>query len=341
MRFEIVGAGLLAGMAVLGLARSSGTTWEMPPAISGPPADLGMVPSFREEFSGARLRASVWRTAFKVDRAGAPPASISDRSLYGNHEQQIYFDPTFLGAGVQPFAVADGVLTITAAPLTPALKERLNDHLAKQPTAIRNSALTQAAYSSGLITTRGSFAQTFGYFEIRARWTGGKGLWPAFWLLPASGDWPPEIDIVEAHGDKPYTAYQSLHSAARTSRTRTVSVPGRTSDYHLYGLLWTPRALYFYIDGRRTALIPTAADTATPMYLLANLAVGGSWPGNPDSRTRMPARMEIDHIRVWRFKDAANDATMKWFLRKLPVRNTQISVIFDFPILGYIESVPK
>jgi Ca2+-binding RTX toxin-like protein len=37
----------------------------------------------------------------------------------------------------------------------------------------------------------------------------------------------------------------------------------------------------------------------SPMYLLANLAVGGNWPGNPDSNTSFPAEMTIDYIRVY------------------------------------------
>jgi beta-glucanase (GH16 family) len=39
------------------------------------------------------------------------------------------------------------------------------------------------------------------------------------------------------------------------------------------------------------------------MYLLANLAVGGTWPGDPDASTPFPASMIIDHIRVWQFSD--------------------------------------
>lgn len=42
-------------------------------------------------------------------------------------------------------------------------------------------------YQSGLITTNGRYTQTFGYFEIRSRWTSGRGLWPAFWLYGQYG----------------------------------------------------------------------------------------------------------------------------------------------------------
>jgi beta-glucanase (GH16 family) len=38
------------------------------------------------------------------------------------------------------------------------------------------------------------------------------------------------------------------------------------------------------------------------MFILANLAVGGVWPGYPDASTRFPARMQIDYIRVYAAK---------------------------------------
>ena len=37
----------------------------------------------------------------------------------------------------------------------------------------------------------------------------------------------------------------------------------------------------------------------TPMYMIANLAVGGAWPGNADASTPFPANMNIDWIRAY------------------------------------------
>jgi hypothetical protein len=36
------------------------------------------------------------------------------------------------------------------------------------------------------------------------------------------------------------------------------------------------------------------------MYVLANLAVGGDWPGAPDATTPFPTSYDIDYIRVWK-----------------------------------------
>ena len=43
-------------------------------------------------------------------------------------------------------------------------------------------------------------AFTYGFVEARLRFPAGRGLWPAFWLLPANKSWPPELDPMEAFG---------------------------------------------------------------------------------------------------------------------------------------------
>ncbi|MDB5717162.1 MAG: glycoside hydrolase, partial [Sphingomonas bacterium] len=162
---------------------------------------LGLVPSFNEDFSGTSLDPRHWRTSY-----GAKPdakSTIADRSLPGNNERQIYVEPGYLGLGLNPFRLRDGVLTISAEPLSVTARSRVMSELASLPPQKNTAALARVAFSSGLISTRSRFAQRYGYFEMRAKWSGGKGLWPAFWLLPDDGTWPPELDVLEAHGDKP------------------------------------------------------------------------------------------------------------------------------------------
>jgi len=209
-------------------------------------------------------------------------------------------DRRYLGLGVDPFRVSNGTLTIEARPFTSAELTKVRSDIAREPANIRDGPLRNVAFSSGMISTRSNFTQKYGYFEMRARWSGGKGLWPAFWLLPASGKWPPEIDILEAHGDKPRVGYQSLHSTVQAAITKTVPLSGAADQYHRYGLLWTPQTLDYYVDGVKTSSLPVPRDLTEPMYIIVNLAVGGTWPGNPDAATKFPATMEIDYVRAWR-----------------------------------------
>jgi beta-glucanase (GH16 family) len=206
------------------------------------------------------------------------------RTLPSNRERQFYSDGT---VGAHPFAVRDGVLEITARP-------------SDDPAATGG-----LPYTSGMITTEGTFSQRYGHFEMRARLPRGRGLWPAFWLLPEEHVWPPEIDIMEMLGHEPTRFFGSAHSVApsgeRQSNVRDAAVDDLSDGFHAFGLGWRPDRLEWFVDGRRVLDLPTPHDMHRPMYLLANLAVGGTWPGDPDAATPFPATMAIDHIRVHQF----------------------------------------
>lgn len=292
----IVAAGLVVSCAV-----AAGAAALLAPKRDEPvnvPAQYGLIPSFNENFNGDSL-SSRWRTAFRHDGGKAP--QIQQRTLRSNRERQLYVDPAFLGAGLQPFTVAGGHLTITANPMSPQIKQRVLDELATRPKEVRESNLRDVRYTSGLITTLGTFEQTYGYFEMRGRWAEGKGLWPTFWLLPVDRSWPPEFDIIEMRGSEPLKASQAIHSKKVKRQSFKTALEKTSAQFHRYGMLWSADEVIFYIDGVETARAPTPPDAHKPMYMLANLAVGGIWPGEPDAKTRFPAKMEIDYIRAWRY----------------------------------------
>jgi beta-glucanase (GH16 family) len=260
-----------------------------------PPPGLGLVPSFTEDFNGTALDTQRWATNF----AGKPDADILQRTLSGNHEAQVYFDPRFLGLGIQPLSVSGGSLIITAAPLSDAALAATRAAVAGLSESQRNSPVKDVRYSSGMVSTRDRFSQTYGYFEMRARFPRGRGFWPAFWLLPKDGSWPPEIDIVEELGHEPTTIHSTLHSKVVPTNGKAISVSDSSSNFHRYGALWLPDRIDFYLDGVKSFTVPTPSDAHKPMYMVANLAVGGGWPGYPDASTKFPGQMEIDYIRAW------------------------------------------
>lgn len=202
------------------------------------------------------------------------------RTLGDNKEAQYYSDGS---VGINPFSVHDGVLTITAS---------------------RGTNPDGLPFNSGMLTTFRSFSQLYGYFEMRAQLPVGAGLWPAFWLLPADGGWPPEIDVMEQLGSKPRSIFVGTHSAvggANVATTTAVHVADTSGAFHLYGLDWQENKITWYFDGAPICQQPTPADMHTPMYLLINLAVGGhgSWPGPPTPATVFPARFKVDYLRVY------------------------------------------
>jgi beta-glucanase (GH16 family) len=205
------------------------------------------------------------------------------RELYSNGDLQYYSDAS---VGVDPFSLSDGALHITASP---------GANPDNQP------------YNSGMITTEGSFSQTYGYFEARIQVAEGPGMWSAFWMLPTDKSWPPEIDPLEAFGAPnpggdggQGKAYHGMISADRSeSGGGWAPVDGDIyASYHTYGVDWQPDHLTYYIDGQQVfevGQLPTPVTMNKPMYMILDLAVGG-WPGNPAGETSV---MSIDYLRAY------------------------------------------
>ncbi|HTI85428.1 MAG TPA: carbohydrate-binding domain-containing protein [Alphaproteobacteria bacterium] len=203
------------------------------------------------------------------------------REIWTNGDQQYYSDPS---VGVNPFALSNGALHITASPGT---------NPDGQP------------YNSGMITTEGSFAQQYGYFEARVQVAPGQALWTSVWLLPENKSWPPEIDLVEAFG-APNGANQGgvnsiWHNEISAGHTADqgsfVAVNGNTTtEYHTYGVDWEPDVITWYIDGKQSGQpVATPVGTDVPMYMLVTLEVGG-WSGQPLGET---GTMGLDYLRAY------------------------------------------
>ncbi len=235
-------------------------------------------------FYDPQTGAGVWNTRYESGDASGLRAYTS-HTLRNNGEKQIYVDAAFAGSGdaalgLNPFTVADGVLDIAATVTTDAEK----------------SSLWYYKYKSGLLTTADSFAQTYGYFEVRAQLPEGQGLWPAFWLLPQDGTRGLELDVLEQIGGA--TGYFTSHSNIAGVAGTSALVPNATSQFHTYGLLWTNRELVWYVDGGAVASMATPADLNRPMYMLLNQAVGGTFPGNP-SADFAGADLKVDYVRAY------------------------------------------
>jgi len=218
-------------------------------------------------------------------------------SLPSNGEQEWYINANYAPtASVKPWTVSNGVMTLTAQKVDPSIQQYLGYNQAGLP------AMGSYQYTSGLIETNHSFNQTYGYFEMKAQLPAGQGLWPAFWLMPSNGAWPPELDVMEALGKDTSTAYASVHTnqtGSHTSEGEAVNVGDFSSGYHTYAVDWEADKITFYYDNKQVYQVATPADMHGPMYMIANLAMGGGWAGSADGSTPFPAQMDIDYIRAW------------------------------------------
>lgn len=156
-------------------------------------------------------------------------------------------------------------------------------------------------YTSGLIESRGRFAQAFGRFEARMKLPRTQGIWPAFWMLPEDGRWPPEIDIMEVLGHQPTKTYMSNHWGKwpnNKHETSSFEGPDFSAGFHTYACEWFPDRIDFYVDGVKHATHKDGVPQ-DPFYIIFNTAVGGDWPGFPDDTTVFPQAFEIDWVRVY------------------------------------------
>jgi len=194
----------------LGTVSSAATASPLDSLLPGTKSAWTM--TFRDEFDATTLDRTKWSTTL----------AWGDRSLSGNKELQCYGDGNF--------EHRSGTLRIVAR---------------KQSRACPKPAF-QAPYTSGVIASFGKFSQQYGYFELRAKVPKGKGLWPAFWLLPEDKSWPPELDVFEvvndgktihqtSHWKSATGTHQQSHSSTSSRRRRprttsTGSAGGRASS---------------------------------------------------------------------------------------------------------------
>jgi hypothetical protein len=275
----------LAAMLALALAETGSMAHAMEKPLERAPDGRRLVLTFSDDFAQFRPYGGadgIWRTTY----GDGTWLGLDGRTLPANAEMEVYVDPAFTDAhgpiGIDPFRLKDGCLDILAMPTPHHLLTRLDDH----------------PYVSGMISSQPSFAQAYGYFEMRAKIPSGAGMWPAFWLLRKDLKWPPEIDVMESVGDAS-KVYSTVHSKLMPS----AEIEGRVAPdaFHTYAVAWDPKRVEFYVDGHDIGGQATPADLDQPMYMIANLAVGGTWPGPPDSMSEFPAVMSIDYIRAYRF----------------------------------------
>jgi beta-glucanase (GH16 family) len=183
-------------------------------------------------------------------------------------------------------------------------------------------------WTSGRITTKGLKSFQFGRVEARMKLPVGAGLWPAFWMMGAKFPdvkWPfcGAVDLVEnvpasaaSNGLGPTRVRATLHGPRYSGGNglwRDFELPNgaRIDDwgFHTYGVIWSPGMMQFYVDNpanvffvRNSSEIPEKSQWVfdQPFFLIMNLAVGGDWPGNPDTTTPNPAEVVVDYVRVYR-----------------------------------------
>ncbi|MBI4845052.1 MAG: family 16 glycosylhydrolase [Candidatus Omnitrophica bacterium] len=278
-------------------------------------------PAFSETWSSAADSGKwrlIWHDEFDGETVDVSKWRIEDAALIKNNELQ-YYTP-------EDVYIENGMLVLRS----------------------QKRFMRGRGYTSGLVETSGKVAFKYGRVEVRAKLPKGKGLWPAHWMLPQSGKWPPEIDITELIGHSPNTVHMTLHWGQRPEhklRGTSFSGPDFSGDFHVFAIEWQPDYIRWFIDGEERFFIDENIPQE-PFYIILNTAVGGNWPGAPNSATKFPQFHQIDYVRVY-----AKEIPGKFFLTSA-AKNGSIEISpqqqqYDFnskvtlkakPAIGYIFS---
>ncbi|ORY64296.1 putative endo-1,3(4)-beta-glucanase [Pseudomassariella vexata] len=166
------------------------------------------------------------------------------------------------------------------------------------------------------------------------------GLWPAFWMLGNSirngTPWPAcgELDVMETVNGA-LTGYGTIHCdvfpGGICNEGTGIGASTRIADqgWHTWTLEWNRRpgnwqseTIIWYIDGiafqsitgdriNNQAVWDSLAHS--PMYFILNMAVGGSWPGNPNSATLdgYGSMMEVAYVAHYGLAKSCRRAYVK------------------------------
>jgi beta-glucanase (GH16 family) len=234
-------------------------------AATIPPA-ANWKPAFSTDFPGTALDTSTWAECYPW--TPSPPGC----SNFGNSDEREWYLPSQVHVG-------NGQLALVAQ---------------RTPTEGSDENGNPKTYTcrSGMVTTYNSVHLQYGLVQVTARLPFGKGLWPAIWLIPADGSWPPEIDVVE-HWDTRLTAQATLHYGQQNAQHKgTVDFPGADNGWHTYTLYWTKSRISIYYDNTM-ALTTTSDIPQQAMYLLLDLADENDTPGS------CSGTMYVKSVNIW------------------------------------------
>lgn len=220
-------------------------------------------------FSGTRLDTKIWETCYP----GWNPSTGCTN--FGNKEYQWYMPGQD--------RVSGGTLQLVAQ---------------RTPTPGKNSKGKPVTYGcrSGLVSTYNSFRFKYGFLQVVARITHGRGLWAALWLAAANNTWPPEMDLIESWGPPLNFAASFFHPTPATAKQlRSDTLPQTLSEgWQVYSIRWTRTSMKYWI-GTRLVMDIKQKIPHQEMYFLADVASFLKPKAGNCSGT-----MEIRSVKYWK-----------------------------------------
>lgn len=300
------------------------------PATSGPLGidDSSLKLVWQDDFNGIWPDKANWRQGEREKATGnhKPPGSTNGTPL-AKDEKQFY--------QVDQVSVHDSLMDLKVSRRTVKVI-KVNDGDPRKDKFIKNSGtdgdpdLYYWPWFEGVWKYQGAWASTgpdqygnalngwkpsgslhewlYGVFEFRVKLPKGPGHWPAIWMLRSDRKGKDEIDWFEAVSANNRKLAFHYHCDSIPDWT-TVEGDGHdvgvdTSEgFNIITGDWTKDYIRWYFNGQLMQTTEGKIDSSkickSPMYLIANTAIGGAWAGDPTATTQLPASLLIDSVKVW------------------------------------------
>ena len=267
---------------------------------------------WNDEFNGTELDKTKW------DHQTGTGAEYGV-SGWGNSEEEYYTD------SAENSAVGNGTLTITA---------KKDNSRGTNYTSARLRTVTEEI--NGTKADKGTPLKigTYGRVEAKMKMPTGKGVWPAFWMLPYDsryGTWATsgELDILEARGRLPQNICGTIHYGDvwpnNVHNGKDYTFPDSSiAEYHIYSVEWEPTEIRWLIDGEVYGALNNWYSVAgeegnyafpapfdEEFYILLNLAVGGTFDSSVASNEievdENGVNMDVDYVRWYQLDQEVYD----------------------------------
>ena len=232
---------------------------------------------FYDDFTGSTL-STEW---VAMNRAGD----------YSNAEQECY-NPSQI-------TVANSNLVITTVAQTSTCGD--SDH-----------SPSQFPFLSGMVQWK-TFNFTYGTLEFRAITAGGRGSWPAVWLLGydcqvsnvnsadnvGACNWPnpgsDEIDVLEMSDNNYISVGHDMFVSSGGQACFQNASSDTSQNWHVYTMTWKAGSVTYAIDGTPAGCSHTQNVPTTPMFLIINNAISSGWQVVASD---YPQTMQVDYVKV-------------------------------------------
>jgi len=261
-------------------------------------------PAWCEEFNGAQGPPDTTVWSFDLGNSG-----------FGNNELETYCGPP--GYSGNPSTCPTTFSATTS-----------NAYVDGSGHLVIQAINTGGTWFSGRMKTQGLENFQYGRIEasIQLPNTTNQGLWPAFWSLgsdinttpwPGCGevdfmeDWSPQVLGGPGSAGNRTTLHTAVTGGDGLQPNGAFTFPsGQANDsaFHTYGTIWSANMMQFYIDNPlQPYYIATTSNLSSgdtwafnaQLFLLANIAVGGTLGGTPSGSTPNPGIMMLDYVRQY------------------------------------------